>query len=81
MSPRPIRASDLITYLYCHRAWWYRLQGVESANFSQMQAGEVFHAAHGRQVFRARLLQMAGWGVLLIAVLLLVALVTLHWLR
>jgi hypothetical protein len=46
-----------------------------------MQAGEVFHAAHGRQVFRARLFQLAGWGLLLIALLLLVAVVTLYWLR
>ncbi|WP_299029921.1 hypothetical protein [uncultured Thermanaerothrix sp.] len=80
MSPRPIRASDLVTYVYCRRAWWYRLQGYASSNTSHMQAGEVFHAAHGWRVFRARLLQMLGWGVLLVALLALVALAVFYWL-
>ncbi len=80
MSPRPIRASDLVTYVYCHRAWWYRLQGYESSNVGPMQAGEVFHTAHGWRVFRARLLQMLGWGLLLVALMALVALAVVYWL-
>ncbi|MGZ6317474.1 MAG: hypothetical protein ACXWNQ_09460 [Anaerolineales bacterium] len=74
--PPVIRASEVGAYLYCHRAWWYRKQGVESENQAQMATGTELHRRHGRQVVAAGFLQTAGYVLLLVAVVLVVIVVT-----
>lgn len=70
---RPIRASELGSYLYCRRAWWYRLQGMESENQAEMTAGTQLHQAHGRSVLAAGLLRTLGLLLFLAALVILVA--------
>ena len=47
---KTIRASEISTYLYCQRAWWYQKSGYESGNLAAMSAGENVHQRHGRSV-------------------------------
>ena len=68
---RPIRASEIGSYLYCKRAWWFQQQGIESENQAELGAGITFHQQHGEKVWSARLLRLAGWLLLLIAMILL----------
>lgn len=68
-----IRSSDIGTYLYCHRAWWYKKQGVESVNQSELAAGTQLHVRHGRQVLASNLTRTVALVLLLIALVLLVA--------
>lgn len=68
-----IRASDIGTYLYCRRAWWYRRQGFEPENHAEMLAGTELHHRHGRQVLVAGLLRTLAVIVLLAALVLLAA--------
>ena len=75
--PHIIRASEIGTYLYCRRAWWYRAQGIESQNQAEMSSGTEFHMQHGRKVMAAGLLQVAGYVVLLTAIALMVYALTL----
>jgi hypothetical protein len=70
--PPIIRASDIGSYLYCRRAWWYRKQGVESKNQAELAGGTELHVQHGRKVMAAGLLQLAGYLLLLAAIGLLV---------
>jgi len=75
--PMPIiRASDIGTYLYCHRAWRYRKDGVESENKAELAAGTELHHKHGRKTLSALLLRTVGLVLLLAAILLLVAFCT-----
>jgi hypothetical protein len=74
--PPLIRASEIGSYLYCRRAWWYRKQGVESENRSEMAAGTELHIRHGRKVIAAGLLRTVGLILLLAAFVLLVATLT-----
>lgn len=75
---RAIRASEFSTYVYCARAWWYRLQGIESANQAEMTAGTEIHRQHGRQVMAFSLIHTLALVLLLVALILLVAFFTMR---
>jgi hypothetical protein len=74
---KTIRASDIGTYLFCRRAWWYRKQGVESTNQSELTAGTAHHSQHGRKILAAGLLRNLGLLLLLLSLVLLTAAITL----
>ena len=71
MRKRTIRASEIGTYLYCKRAWWYQSQGIESTNQQEMAGGCAYHHAHGKTVFKGILQRVVGWLVLAAALILL----------
>ncbi len=70
---RPIRSSEIGSYLYCRRAWYYRKSGVESKNRAELEAGAALHRRHGRQVFAAALTRTLGMILLAAAILALTA--------
>jgi CRISPR/Cas system-associated exonuclease Cas4 (RecB family) len=70
---RVIRSSDIGNYLYCHRAWWYRRQGLESENQAELASGTELHRQHGRKVLAAGLMRTLGFLLLLLTLILLVA--------
>jgi hypothetical protein len=73
---RPIRASEVGSYLYCARAWWYQRKGIESSNQGEMTAGSELHRQHGRQVLASGLIRTLALILLLVALALLVAFCT-----
>lgn len=75
---RVVRASEIGAYLYCHRSWWYRLQGIESENKTEMAAGGSFHHTHGKRVLTGTLMRAAGWILLLAALMVAAAALTLQ---
>jgi CRISPR/Cas system-associated exonuclease Cas4 (RecB family) len=75
-----IRASDIGSYLYCRRAWWYKKQGVESENKAELAAGTELHHKHGRKVLAASLTRTLGLLLLLVALTLLAAYCTMQML-
>ncbi len=62
---RTVRASEIGTYLYCQRAWWYQRQGAPNANQRDLAAGQDLHARHGQVVFIAGCLRWLAWALLL----------------
>lgn len=66
---RTIRASEIGSFLYCRRAWWYQKQGVASDNQAELVEGTGFHHRHGGEVLMASLLRMAGWVLLFFGVI------------
>jgi hypothetical protein len=78
---RTIRASEIGTYLFCRRAWWYQNQDVQSQNQTELAGGSAYHHRHGQQVVHSGLLRAAGWLLLLLAIVLFVIGLTLHFLR
>ncbi len=79
--PPVIRASEIGSYLYCRRAWWYRKQGMESENQAEMATGTELHRQHGRRVIAAGFLQVAGYALLLVAAVLVMIFLTLSVLK
>ena len=76
---RIIRASEIGSYLYCKRAWGYHNQGFESQNKTELSEGSAFHQEHGRQVLLAGFFRLAGWALLLVALVLAVIWLTLQF--
>ncbi len=73
---KTIRASEIGAFIYCQRAWWYRQQGIESANQADLSTGSELHARHGRQVVITGLLRGLAWILLLAALALFAAYLT-----
>jgi CRISPR/Cas system-associated exonuclease Cas4 (RecB family) len=70
---RPIKASEIGSYLYCRRAWWYRLRGQTSLNQPEMAAGTELHRQHGRKVLVAGMQRALAFFALLAACMMLTA--------
>lgn len=73
-----IRSSDIGNYLYCRRAWWYRKQGFESENQTELASGTEIHRQHGRKVVASGLTRSLGLILLFVALILLVAYCTMQ---
>lgn len=64
---RIIRASEIGSYLYCHRAWWYQRQGNTPENITELASGQDLHQRHGRAVFISGLLRSLAYLLILSA--------------
>ncbi len=73
---KTIRASEIGSYLFCARAWWYQQQGVESSNQAELTSGTELHRQHGRRVIASGLTRLLAVILLLAALVLLVAFCT-----
>jgi hypothetical protein len=78
---KAIRASEIGTYLYCRRAWSYRLHGQESINQAELAAGTDLHRAHGRKVISAGLYRTLGLVLLFAALIVLTGYLTIWFLK
>jgi hypothetical protein len=66
-----IRASEIGTYVFCQRAWWYQKQGYISDNTSELAAGTKVHIQHTRQVMVSGCLRGVAYLILITAIVLL----------
>ena len=73
---RPIRASEISSFLYCNRAWWYQRKGIESTNIEELAEGTQMHHRHGRAVLASSLVQFLAYGLLLVALIIIVVYAT-----
>lgn len=74
---RPIKASEISSFLYCKRSWWYSLKGYQSEdNQRELAGGQKIHHQHGRQVLTSGLIRLAAYILLLAGILLLTVYLT-----
>lgn len=66
-----IRASELGTYLYCKRAWWYQKQGYSPNNQNELAAGTKLHVQHTRLVMVSGCIRVLAYVAFIIAIVLL----------
>lgn len=64
---RTVRASEIGSFIYCQRAWWYQRQGYEPINRVELAAGSEFHNAHAGQARSVILMRIIAWILMLAA--------------
>ena len=77
---KTIRASEIGTYLYCQRAWWYQCRGIEQDNQAELASGQSLHQRHAGLVLRAGCLRILAYLFTLLGITLIIVNVTLHFL-
>ena len=75
-----VRASEIGTYVYCRRAWWYDRQGLARENQAELAGGSRIHEQHGQRVavsgcLRSLAVVLLLAGVVMLTVILVQALV------
>jgi hypothetical protein len=73
---RTIRASEIGTYLFCRRAWWYQKRGAPSENQAELAGGTQLHQRHGRAVVASGCMRVAAYALLLAALVVLAVYLT-----
>lgn len=71
---RTVRASEIGSYIFCQRAWWYQRQGFEPMNRNELAAGSEFHSSHTDKTRSVILMRMIAL-VLMIAALIYLAVI------
>lgn len=66
---RTVRASEIGTFIFCQRAWWYQREGVETVNLAELSAGSQFHQQQASIARSA--LAINFFAIILMAVILL----------
>jgi len=64
---RTVRASEIGSFMYCQRAWWYQRQGFEPINRSELGAGSEFHNAHASRARSVILMRIFAWMLIFAA--------------
>jgi CRISPR/Cas system-associated exonuclease Cas4 (RecB family) len=68
---KTIRASEISSFIYCRKAWYFQRQGVESENQAELASGTHLHARHGRKVMVNSCLQVMAALLFLVSLALL----------
>jgi CRISPR/Cas system-associated exonuclease Cas4 (RecB family) len=66
-----IRASEIGTYLYCKRAWYYQKKGYPQENQQELAAGTKIHLKNTRTVMMSGCLRIVAYCLLITAIVLL----------
>ncbi len=62
-----LRASELGSFLYCQRAWWYQRQEIAGKNQAELANGSAFHAEHARSAKLALVFRRAAIFLIILA--------------
>ena len=65
-----VRASEIATYCFCQRAWFYQRQGITSQNVDEISQGSRYHQHHGRTVSTIQVTRMAAFILIVLAIIL-----------
>ncbi len=66
-SKRTIRASEISTFIFCQRAWWYQRNNIETMNTPDLVNGVDFHKDHWIKTNSYHFLRKSACGLLLVA--------------
>lgn len=68
---RTIRASEIGTFIFCQRAWWYQRKNLKPSNQEEITNGSDFHSSHWLKTQSVSPIRTAAWILLFFAILFL----------
>ena len=74
---RTIRASEISSYLYCQRAWWYMRSGHAQENLAELAGGQALHERHAQLILQTGCIRTVAIFFLLLGIVLGVVYLTL----
>ncbi len=78
-SNRIIRASEIGTFLFCQRAWWFALRGLPSKNHRELAGGKHLHEQHGKQILETGCLKFIAFSLIGLSIALITAYLIYIW--
>jgi CRISPR/Cas system-associated exonuclease Cas4 (RecB family) len=75
---RIIRVSEINSFLFCQRAWWYRLQGEIPENQEELAEGVRLHERHGQVMMIAGALKYFAYICFFAALIVISIYFTIH---
>jgi CRISPR/Cas system-associated exonuclease Cas4 (RecB family) len=76
---RIIRASEIGTFLFCQRAWWYALRGFPSKSHRELAGGKQLHEQHGKQILVTGCLKIIAYILIGLSIALITAYLVYTW--
>ncbi|MFV9674211.1 MAG: hypothetical protein ACNYZI_02390 [Anaerolineales bacterium] len=70
MRAQTIRASEIASFVFCQRAWWYSRLDIPPDNVESLAQGTQWHQHHGLQVVLWRWIRTLGILAILTAMVL-----------
>ena len=80
MAEEFISASEIGDYLFCHRAWWYRLRGFVSTQREAMDKGTVAHEQLAQDVQAVAHSKRLAQKLIVVGIILFVLVILLRFL-
>ncbi|UCH60756.1 MAG: Dna2/Cas4 domain-containing protein [Anaerolineales bacterium] len=77
---KTIRASEIGSYLFCQRAWWYQSQGFQPDNQVELASGQRLHEKHAGLVAKVGCLRVLAYTFIVMGILLIIINASLHFL-
>lgn len=68
---RTIRASEIGTYLFCQRAWWFQVHSYTPENEKELAAGLEVHLKHTRMVWISGCTRVLAYALFIAALILI----------
>jgi len=68
---RTVRASEIGSFVYCQRAWWYHRKNEDSINQKELADGASYHEEYASRAQAIGNLQIAAWFFLFLALIFL----------
>jgi CRISPR/Cas system-associated exonuclease Cas4 (RecB family) len=72
MRENVITASEVSEFLYCQRAWWYRLHGLMSAAATRLEQGSTEHEVLAEAVEQVEQSHRWAWRLIVIGAILFI---------
>lgn len=69
---RTVRASEIGSYIYCQRAWWYSVNGVDPQNQEILDHGLKHHQAHWRTTIYLKLMRGTAFILLILGIVFII---------
>ena len=68
---KKINASEINSFMFCERAWWYMINGEKIENNELLTSGWVFHQNHHNNLKLATRLKKLAIGLIITGVIII----------